>query len=89
MEQNPTNRMARKRGRPPKYGPDSAQPVQVEHVPQPPAVGIRCPACGRSMVPRGRNLVQPTGCYASCALCGARLWLAFADQRISAVRVVG
>lgn len=86
MDDNLNDRMAqtRKRGRPPKHGVGAQLDRPIDDQPQPvhrveiPIVGIRCPGCGRSMVPR-RDRVQDGKAYAHCTLCGVRLLMSLDD----------
>ena len=57
------------------------QPAEVVDVPQPPLTGIRCPGCGRGMVPR-RDGSNGAKCYAQCTLCGVRMVLTFSADGI-------
>ncbi|MBA3589961.1 hypothetical protein [Methylibium sp.] len=63
--------------------------AEVVDVPSPPQVGIRCPKCGRGMVPR-RVATTPMDprVYAACTLCAARLVLTYrADGVPATVRI--
>jgi hypothetical protein len=89
MESNIHNRVAgaRKAGRP--IGSKSEplpEPVEIVEIPQPPLTGIRCPSCGRSMVPRKDKTVPPSKCYAHCSLCAARLVLTHDGNKYVSVR---
>ncbi len=91
MDENLPNRMApppRRRGPSPSTTP-TPLPQAAEHVdvPQPPLAGLRCPACGRGMVPR-RRATNGGKVYATCALCGVNLVLTFDGERAATVRVV-
>lgn len=90
----PRNRMADELTRTPPPAdsppvlPTCAAPAEVIEFPRAPLVGIRCPACGRGMVPR-RYATEGPKTYAACTLCPARLCLTFdADGRPAHVRVV-
>ncbi len=64
--------------------PQAAEEVEI---PQPPLKGIRCPGCGRGMVPR-RTATNGGKVYAACALCGVGLVLTFDGPRPATVRLV-
>ena len=57
-----------KRGRPPKESAPAPAPLEAVQVA---VTGVRCPCCGRGMVPKRIN--APTGQdYQRCTLCGGR-----------------
>jgi hypothetical protein len=64
------------------------QPAEVVEIPQPSLTGIRCPGCGRSMVPRRDRTEGTAKCYARCTLCPARMVLTFADGLPATVRLI-
>lgn len=64
------------------------QPAEVVEIPQPPLQGIRCPACGRHMVPRRDRTEGAAKCYARCTLCPARMVITFMDGKPATVRLV-
>lgn len=92
MDESTDNRMAlppRRRG--PQPGSSITplpQPAEVVEIPQAPLTGIRCPGCGRSMVPRRDRVEGAAKCYAHCTLCGARMALTFAHGTPSTVRLI-
>lgn len=91
MEDPHFNRQASPRRRGPQPGQQTTplpEPAEVVDIPQPPLTGIRCPACGRAMMPRRDRVESAAKCYASCTLCGARLVLTYTDGRPATVRVV-
>jgi hypothetical protein len=93
MEEPTTNRMEippRRRG--PQPGQTTTpipQPAEVVEIPQPALIGLRCPSCGRHMVPRRDRTEGAAKCYARCSLCPARMVITFVDGKPSTVRLVG
>lgn len=91
--EDPVNRMATPRKRGPvaqrdlMTPPPGAIPAEVVDVPQPAVPGIRCPGCGRAMVPRryGGTGEAP---YVTCTLCPARMSLTVKDGRAMTVRLL-
>jgi hypothetical protein len=91
MEESIDNRMAippRRRGPQPGQSPTPLpQPAEVVEVPQPALKGIRCPGCGRGMVPR-RTATNGGKVYAACTLCGCGIVLTYSGKDPATVRLV-
>lgn len=83
MKESHPNRMAVHRTPPP-----VPQPAELVDIEQPKLTGIRCPGCGRGMVPR-RYGSHEAGIYGSCTLCPARMVMTFDSAgAIKTVRLV-
>lgn len=92
LQDNIQNRMTDvpRRGRPPKVPglpEQKSEPAVNVEVPQPPLPGIKCPQCGRAMVPR-RDRIQGSKCCATCVLCGRRLVLTYENGKYVSVRKI-
>jgi hypothetical protein len=90
MHDQNADRMAASRRRAPPVSATPTplpQPAEVVEIPQAPLTGIRCPACGKGMVPR-RDATNGGKVYAHCTLCAARLALTFDGNRPVTVRLV-
>ncbi len=80
--EDPINRMVtqRKRGRPSlAEKPVDAMPVVVTAPNLPPMLGVRCPSCGRGIVPR---ITHTAGMerYCNCPLCGKRMRVSYSND---------